>query len=392
MATVVYREDRDCWEVRWAEQVITATSHTWKWRRKSCRTQTIAKQLARQIEDAAALGQRWQESASMRQLAVDWIAASQANGHRAATTRHRASLLESWLAWWGDRPLPELSLVELERYQQSLPGAGRAAATRHRKILVVEQLWRWGWDRRSAYPGLPQPSRLTGPGGALPPAPVVATAAPTWADVDAMIGHLLQPWHRQAALLMRYGGLRAGQVCGLEWRDLDLDRGTLHLRASVRGAKGQRSRVVPLSPALVASLRQWERPAEGGLLFPRRYRDTQGQPRSGPHRPDALIEPFRRAWSLSGVPESRWGVDAAVAGSDQERAHASPSHAIRRCLRTELLRLGVEEPVVLYLVGHTAGHTAAAYVPEVSPEASPWWPRLVAAVALIPPHTAATPR
>jgi hypothetical protein len=49
-----------------------------------------------------------------------------------------------------------------------------------------------------------------------------------------------------------------------------------------------------------------------------------------------------------------------------------------------LIRAGVEEAVVLYLVGQTQGITAAAYVPESSPEQSPYWPRLVRAVALIP--------
>ena len=67
-----------------------------------------------------------------------------------------------------------------------------------------------------------------------------------------------------------------------------------------------------------------------------------------------------------------------------ERGHGSPTHCIRRCIRTELIRSGVQEAVVLYLVGQSQGLTGAAYVPEGSPEESPYWPRLVKAVALIP--------
>ena len=390
MATISYREDRECWEVRWAEPVTTvlpdgSVNRDWKWRRKSCRTQTIAKQLARQVEDALALGHRYQESVSMQKVAVDFIAACQAHGNKDATTRHRASLLESWLRWWQDRPLSALNLPLLEAYSFSLPSKGRAAATRHRKILVVEQLWRWAWERRSEYPGISSPSRITGIGGIAPPAPVVASAAPTWAEADAMIDQLRIPWHRMAALLIRYCGLRASQVCGLEWRDLDLERGVLRVRAGVRGAKGGRARVVPLHPDMARELAAWAPPeARTGLLFPRRYKDKAGQPYDGDYRGDALVEPCRRAWTLSGVPTDRWGVSEE--DGEEERAHGSPSHALRRCVRSELLRVGAEEAVVLHLVGHASGHTAAAYVPESSPEQSPWWPRLLAAVRLIPSH------
>jgi intergrase/recombinase len=93
------------------------------------------------------------------------------------------------------------------------------------------------------------------------------------------------------------------------------------------------------------------------------------------------VDPYRRAWQLAKVPPEVWDV------TDEERGHGSPSHAIRRCVRTELIRLGVQESVVLHLIGHAAGHTAAAYVPVSSPEQSPWWPLLVAAMRKIPPHS-----
>lgn len=70
---------------------------------------------------------------------------------------------------------------------------------------------------------------------------------------------------------------------------------------------------------------------------------------------------------------------------DHRRGKGSPTHAIRRCIRTELIRAGVEEAIVLYLIGQSQGITAAAYVPESSPEQSPYWPRLLEAVARIPP-------
>ncbi|HND31749.1 MAG TPA: tyrosine-type recombinase/integrase [Myxococcota bacterium] len=361
----------------------------WVDRRKGCRTRTIALQLQREVEDSAALGKSYQplpEPADMRGIAVAWLKSGKEQGRREATLRHRASLLEDWIVWWGERPISDLSLARLEEYSRSLPAEGRQASTRHRKVLVVEQLWTWAWQRRGEYPGLPEPARLTGEGGLAPPAPVVASAAPTWLEVDRMISHLLIPWHRKAALLMRYLGLRTSQVCGLRWSDLDVERGVLRVRSGVRGAKKGRSRVVPIHPALSAELRAWPRPEDASaLVFPRRYKDKDKQPRQGPYRGDALVEPFRRAWTLAEVPVDRWDIPDGD-DPDLERGHGSPTHAIRRCIRSELLRAGVQEAVALHLVGHSSGHTAAAYVPETSPEQSPWWPRLLAAVMMIPPH------
>lgn len=94
------------------------------------------------------------------------------------------------------------------------------------------------------------------------------------------------------------------------------------------------------------------------------------------------MQPFRRAWKKAGVPGERW--DIPPDSGEGERGKGSPTHAIRRCIRSGLLREGVEEAIVLYLVGQSQGITAAAYVPENSPEQSPYWPRLVEAVRRIP--------
>jgi integrase len=208
---------------------------------------------------------------------------------------------------------------------------------------------------------------------------VVAVAAPTWADVDAMIGELKFEWHRRAATMMRFTGLRASQTCGLLWRDVDLEGGVLRVRTRVRGAKSSRARVIPLHSWLVAQMAGWG--LREGLVFPRRYKGKDGKPRLDPYRGDALVAPYRRAWRAAGVPVERWDKPE---GSSGERGKGSPTHAIRRCIRTELVRAGVEEALVLYLVGQSQGITAAAYVPESSPEQSPYWPRLLEAVEMIP--------
>lgn len=405
MASVTHRPERNTWEVRWRELRVTVDGEgnkrkRWASRRKSCPTQATARALARKIEETQAIGQEWVEErreakSTLRVATLAFVRSAVDAGAPVSTQRYRSAMMGSFLDYidareeddrGADRPMTDLSLSLLQRYAQALPD-DIAESTRHRKVQEVEKMWAWAYDRPERFPGVPTPRRYTGTGAdklSAPP-PMVALAVPSWDDVDAMTSHLHIQWHRRAAIVMRYTGARASQVCGLKWSDLNLDRGILHLMAGRRGAKRGRGRVVPLAPPLLAELRVWqaedikEYGTASGLLFPRRYGASKGSKLPKPYRGDALTAPFRRAWAAAKVEEAKWG-----AGDD--RGKGSPTHAIRRCVRTGLIRLGVEEALALHLVGQSQGHTAAAYVPQDTPEQSPYWPRLVQAVQLIPDH------
>jgi integrase len=81
-------------------------------------------------------------------------------------------------------------------------------------------------------------------------------------------------WHQRTALTVAvYTGLRAGELWGLRWRDVDLgDRPHLVVRRSRQGAtKGGRVREVPLLPPALGALREWRRRAPGlhdALVWP----------------------------------------------------------------------------------------------------------------------------
>lgn len=406
MAT--YRKRGNQWQVIWKEPIALvqpdgSTLRKWQQQARSVPTEALAKQLMARIEASAAVGERWRDArkdlvATLRTIALAYVRAAIDANVPLPTQRFRSAMMGAFLDFLNAReenspganlPANALTLTFLERYAQSLPGDGRKAQTRYRKVMAVERMWTWAFERPERFPGVPTPRRYTGSPSESDklsqPPPVVAIAAPVWREVDAMIEQLLIPWHRQVATLMRFTGLRASQACGLEWRDVDLERGILAVRARVRGAKRSRARVIPLHPSLVVQMLEWG-PREG-LLFPRRYKDANGQSRSGPYQGDALVEPFRRAWRKAGVGAEKWDIpadDSQSLSAGVERAKGSPTHAIRRCIRTGLIRAGVEEAIVLYLVGQTQGITAAAYVPESTPEQSPYWPRLLEAVGKIP--------
>jgi integrase len=101
---------------------------------------------------------------------------------------------------------------------------------------------------------------------------------PTPDEIRAIIGKLGDRW-RPIILTAIFSGLRASELRGLRWADIDL-AGELHVRqradrfnpiGPLKSEAGERT--VPLLPMVVNSLRQWKLacpPGDLDLVFPRR--------------------------------------------------------------------------------------------------------------------------
>ena len=127
--------------------------------------------------------------------------------------------------------------------------------------------------------------------------------------------------------VMAYGGLRRGEVVGLDWDDVDLSRRLLR----VRRAKGGRQRTIPIHPALAPLFAEYYAtrvPLSNQALFVgvqgNRLHYTQ------------LGQVFRRYVAASGV---------------GERKRVTP-HTLRHVFATELLRAGANLRQIQELLGH----------------------------------------
>lgn len=102
----------------------------------------------------------------------------------------------------------------------------------------------------------------------------VGVDIPTPAEVRAIVGALDGPY-RDLVLVALFTGLRASEVRGIDWSDVDLDAGRLHVRqrANIKGtlgspksAAGRRS--VPLTPIALNALKVRKLATGGaGLVF-----------------------------------------------------------------------------------------------------------------------------
>ena len=113
-------------------------------------------------------------------------------------------------------------------------------------------------------------------------------------EIRAIIAHLSGRW-RPLLLTAIFTGLRASELRGLRWADVDLKGGELHVRQRAdrygvigrpKSAAGERA--VPLAPMLVNALREWK------LACPKSDLDLAFPTATG--RPHYLADILQRGW------------------------------------------------------------------------------------------------
>lgn len=164
------------------------------------------------------------------------------------------------------------------------------------------------------------------------------------------VEHLEQPAaarDRVVALLPYYGGLRVGEVAGLDVDDVALSARKGHLRVRGKGRDGGKLRSVPLErPELRAALAAW---LEQRATWP------------GAHEPALLLN--RRGGRLSDRSArtivTSLGVQVGL--GDPSDDHGFGPHVLRHTFATELLRAGVDVVLVADLLGHTSTDTLRIY-------------------------------
>lgn len=167
-------------------------------------------------------------------------------------------------------------------------------------------------------------------------------------------------------------GLRQGEILGLTWKDLDLDRGVLHVRHALeRLGKGwrlvepkseQSRRAIKLPDPLLPILRAHRtRQLETRLAAGGRWQDhgfvftaRHGQPLDGSRLNRQTKELLRQTWS-GGLPDCKHlhVSNRQCADCHAEHLPVLHFHSLRHSCATFLLVQGVPARVVMDLLGHS---------------------------------------
>lgn len=232
----------------------------------------------------------------------------------------------------GKVELDKISYAMVSEIDAELVRAELSASSRRNVHVVLRSVLRSAVDMKllTRMPDLPK----------LPKVGRTILKALTASQVDAIL-RVAQPASRLAFALAVYAGLRAGEIRGLTWNDVDLDAKTLVVRQAIsRGAvappKSGHDRLVPLARQLV-----------GLLEAVPKARRTSAEPvaptKSGKVWGEwGLYQAFRRAARRAGVVGFR-------------------EHDLRHFFVTELFRRGASAPAVQQLAGHADLTTTQRY-------------------------------
>jgi len=148
-------------------------------------------------------------------------------------------------------------------------------------------------------------------------------------DEFERVCHALPEYLRPLAIVGYWTGWRKSELLGLEWRQVDLDDGTVRLDPGT--TKNKDGRLVYLPPEALDVLRAW---AERTV---RLSRDTEQIIAHVFHRDGARIHDFYAAWrracKAAGVPGRHF-------------------HDLRRTAARNYVRSGVPERVAMSVLGH----------------------------------------
>lgn len=225
---------------------------------------------------------------------------------------------------FGATPAAALDHAAATKLDAELVQAGLEPSTRGNVQIALRSVLRCAVEAGKlpampALPGLPKVRRKV-------------VRPPTPDEVDRVL-RLAYPSARLALLIAADAGLRAGEIRGLRWGDVDLEAGVLYVRQTVyRGVadtpKSGHEREVPLSGRLALAL--------GGECAARRPGPEDVVSLSGRGRAwgeFSLRTAFRLSLERAGLPPARL-------------------HDLRHFFITQCFRVGGDAPTVQALAGH----------------------------------------
>ncbi len=236
---------------------------------------------------------------------------------------------------------------------------GIAPRTIHLNTTRLLDLWAWMHEDPTKWPGVPQPpTRRKGLTRKLPPA--MPSAAPTVAEMDAVLRELAKDWRRRVPLhiciVARFTGLRVSQILKLRRGDLDIEARTLRVQTG-KSAREKLGRVMPVSQHLIDALCPvLDRTHDQWLVRQVRAGGDSASPANIPY------SGVKIAWQTACAD----GLVRQEVLEPETRRKQRPFHAFRAGFMAALENLGTATSDIQRLVGHAASTSARHYVDDKS--------------------------
>jgi integrase len=249
------------------------------------------------------------KSATVAEAGKLWIASAEANGLERATRTEYERHVNMHLAPIGAVKLADLSLPRVRAFEDTLHAAGYSAAMvkRIRSALgmLISDAQERGLVARNVVHDLSRgrKGRARRAERRAKGKLKIGVDIPTPDEIRRIIAALQGLW-RPFFLVAIFCGLRASELRGLRWRDLDFATKEVHVRQRAdryneigRPKSEAGERTVPVPPLVLNALREWKLACPKGaldLVFPTERGTVQ-------RLANILIRPWRRVQVAAGV-------------------------------------------------------------------------------------------
>jgi integrase len=217
-----------------------------------------------------------------------WIVDCEANGLEYGTLLQRRQHLNLHVApFIGREKLSTLTMPRVHQFDRELREAGRSLAMRRKVITNLKTALTFAQGQGLVAQNVARGMKVKGDSRSKPGKLKAGVDFPTKEEVRALLDNVPERW-RAFFVVAIFTGLRASELRGLRWADIDLDAGklTVSQRADSwfkigppKSAAGKRD--IPLVPMAINALRQWKSVCplgELGLAFPNNSGNVEGLP------------------------------------------------------------------------------------------------------------------
>ena len=250
----------------------------------------------------------------------------------------------------GNIPLDQLTQNDLQQFYARLKKSGRLLHAEHYGKGLSDRMVRaCHMNCRSALEKAVQEGLIRmnpAVGCKLPPKKAREMQVLTREEIQRFLIHAKAEGYFELFLLELTTGLRRGELLGLKWEDLDLERGDLRVKRQIARINGEvveaplktknAYRTLPLAKDTIDVLNQQKKKVGScPWVFP--------SPTGGPMSPDSVLHMLHRVLKRAGLPRVRF-------------------HDLRHTFATLALQTGVDVKTVSGMLGHySAGFTLDTY-------------------------------
>lgn len=263
--------------------------------------QRAAAQLVADVDHGLHQGSR---RYTVAELMDRWMDHTETQGRAPSTqTRNRSVIRRNITPHLGTARIDRLGPADLDRFYAALRKSGLKPLT-IRKVHAVlgaalHQAVKWGWIDRN-------PADRASP----PTAHAKEIVPPSLAEVRLLLDECddSNPDLGSLIYVALTSGCRRGELCGLQWDDVDWEKGTLRVArsisdvpgdVSVKDTKTHATRKIALDPSTIEVLRRHQARASerallaGAAFTPTAYIWSQELDSSVPFRPDRVTHAFK---------------------------------------------------------------------------------------------------